>query len=127
MRDRTKRFTVGLGLASNHLQILAADVKTTTWANKNRYVMTVITRKISDQLVAAKLETEEREAWMPPAPEGTRTLASLRAEFAALLEAAFPEELFAVTAPPTPRHLPGPAPHADDLPALIAKLSGASD
>ena len=96
MRDRTRRFTVGLGDGKRHIRVLAADAKTRAWADRHGPLMNVILWKFEQQVAPLKLASDPRAWDLPAAIANVETPRSLAARFEKLLRVAFPEEALEV-------------------------------
>lgn len=95
MRDRTRRFTVGLGTENGgrHIRIFASDEKTKAWAGRNTALVTVVVTTLEREATPRKLGSEPLP-WEKVPEGGIETPGTLAKRFEALMEQGFPDESF---------------------------------
>lgn len=96
MRDRTRRFTVGLGEGTRHVRVLASDEKTKAWANRHGPLMNVILWKF-EQAVTPRSLANDPQLWeLPPEISAVETPRTLAVRFEELCRRGFPDEVFEI-------------------------------
>lgn len=71
MRDRTRRFSVGLGTAGpHHLQLTAVDETTRAWADREGRLMSIVLWKLERELGDATQVARDPAPWQPMPPRG---------------------------------------------------------
>lgn len=99
MRDKTRRFTVGIGYKPGHLRILAANEKTKTWANRHEEVVGFVLLSLKLEL-ASKTVVRDREPWEPVAPSDCATPTTIAKRFEEMMVSGFPDDAFDIRVEP---------------------------